>query len=313
MLASGLVLCTAAQTANAVEANPKPGKTIRLLAIGNSFAQNAAEYLPQLVASQGNTLDIQQASIGGCSLEKHWNLAQKFESDPENRDSKPYYLYFSKGKYKKSSLKQMLQTQSWDVVTIQQHSWTSIDLKTYRPYAQLLSDYVRTNCPTAKVWVHETWAYRPDNRLLLKQGMTPTQMYEKLHAAYATIAKEIAADGILPVGTAFHRASLDPRWSFETEANVAPEKFKYPDLPSESHALSTGWHWNTREKPPKLVFDGKHATTAGKYLAALVWYEKLFGKIQGNAFVPKGLSTEDAAFLQEIAHKVAESSPLSNP
>jgi hypothetical protein len=62
--------------------------------------------------------------------------------------------------------------------------------------------------------------------------------------------------------------------------------------------------------PPRMTLrllaignSGKHCTTAGKYLAALVWYETLFGDVHGNVFVPKDLSPEDAAVLRDVAHK----------
>ena len=48
------------------------GKVIKVLAIGNSFSEDAVEqYLYELAASQGDSLVIGNAYIGGCSLEMH--------------------------------------------------------------------------------------------------------------------------------------------------------------------------------------------------------------------------------------------------
>jgi len=278
-------------------------KTVRLLAIGNSFSQNATEYLPQIVASQGNTLVLGQAAIGGCPLEKHWSLAQKHEANPDDPAGKPYTGRRPDGHEGKMSLKELLYAQAWDVVTIQQQSWDSRDLGTYRPYAGQLSAYVRQHAPQAKLWMHETWAYRADHPLLKKNKMTPEQMYQSLHDAYATIAQEVHAEGIMPVGTAFQNARSDPRWKPDIQKDVDPKALKYPELPRQVHALCAGWRWETKSQPPTLSFDGKHCTTAGKYLAALVWYEMFFGDVRGDVFVPKGLPVDDAVFLREMAHR----------
>ncbi|WP_286847138.1 DUF4886 domain-containing protein [Proteiniphilum sp. UBA5463] len=49
-------------------------KQIKLLAIGNSFSDDAIEhYLPGLVEANGDTIIIGNMYIAGCSLEKHYN------------------------------------------------------------------------------------------------------------------------------------------------------------------------------------------------------------------------------------------------
>jgi len=306
-LTTALLLLAAAASpagnAPAAGTNATARKTVRLLAIGNSFSQNATEYLRQVVESQGNTLVLGQAAIGGCPLEKHWNLAQKHEANPDDPEGKPYTGRRADGHDGKMSLKELLQAQAWDVVTIQQQSWDSRDLGTYRPYAGQLSAYIRQHAPQSKLWVHETWAYRSDHPLLKKGRMTPEQMYQSLHDAYATIAGEVHAEGIMPVGTAFQNARDDPRWKPDIQKDVDPKALKYPELPRQVHALCAGWRWDTKGQPPTLGFDGKHCTPAGKYLAALVWYEVFFGDLHGEVFVPKDLPRADAALLREIAHK----------
>lgn len=307
LVAMVLLICVnvsqAADTQPAA-ANRQPGKTVRLLAIGNSFSQNATAYLPQLVESQGNTLIFGHASVGGCSLERHWGFVQKNEADPKDPAGRPYYMKGADGKqHSGASLKQLLQSQTWDIVTIQQHSWTSTDLRTYRPYAKQLTDYVRQHAPQAKIWVHETWAYRADDRLMKKTGTTQEKMYRGLHDAYTTIATEVAADKIIPVGTAFQNARQDPRWQLDVPKDFDPQTMKYPEVPRQVHSLCLGWRWDKKEQPPVLGYDGKHCTAAGKYLGALVWYETLYGAFGTAPFVPAELPPQDATFLQEIARK----------
>ena len=309
VLAGGMLLVLAGGSRlRTAEAGPagegrRQEKTLRLLAVGNSFSHNATEYLPGIVLSQKSRLVLVHAAIGGSSMEKHWSLAEIHEANPEDPEGMPYEWRLPDGTRKKVGLKECLKDQAWDIVTIQQHSWTSADVKTFRPYAQKLADYVRRHAPGAELWMQETWAYRPDHPMLKKAGMTPGQMYQQLRGAYATIAAEIKASRIIPTGTAFQNAREDPRWKLEVQADFDPRQAKYPEEPRESHALCLGWWWNKKADPPRLEYDGKHCTVAGKYLGAMVWYETLFGDARGDVFVPEGLPPQEASSLREIAHK----------
>ena len=47
-------------------------RVIKVLAIGNSFSEDAVEqYLYELAAAQGDSLVIGNAYIGGCSIDRH--------------------------------------------------------------------------------------------------------------------------------------------------------------------------------------------------------------------------------------------------
>ena len=60
-------------------------KTVRILAIGNSFSQDAVEqYLHELAEAEGISTIIGNMFIGGCSLERHVKNA---------RDNAPAYAY----------------------------------------------------------------------------------------------------------------------------------------------------------------------------------------------------------------------------
>ena len=47
-------------------------KTLRILAVGNSFSDDAMEYLPALLESMGiDDVELARLYVGGCSLEQH--------------------------------------------------------------------------------------------------------------------------------------------------------------------------------------------------------------------------------------------------
>lgn len=283
----------------AAEVGPAaPAKTVRLLTVGNSFSQNATRYLPNLATAGGHKLIHRPIVVGGASLQLHAEKAQAYEKDLAG-------LYANK-----RSLQQELAAEPWDFVTIQQASIKSHDLGTYRPYAAELRDYITKYAPSAKLLVHETWAYRCDDPRFAvkspKSGEPATQeaMYRGLASAYRTIAAELGAR-LIPVGDACYQADHDPQWGYQPDSKFDFRNAQPPALPDQTHSLHVGWRWAPqKDGPPKLSMDGHHANTAGEYLGACVFYEVLFGdSIVGNAFVPPGLDPDYVKFLQETAHQ----------
>ncbi|MHB1078619.1 MAG: DUF4886 domain-containing protein [Prosthecobacter sp.] len=273
-------------------------KTVKLLTIGNSFSANATHYLGDLAKAGGHTLIHQPLVIGGASFQVHAEKAQKHEADPNEKAG----LYTS-GR----GLKENLELQKWDYVTIQQASIKSHDFSTYQPYAGWLRDYVTKHAPQAKLLVHETWEYRKDDPRFSKPGDLKSQeeMYTGLRAAYDKIAAEFGAR-IIPTGDAFHIADTDPAWAYQTDTTFNPKAAKQPELPNQTHSLHVGWRWAKPKNGGKIALgmDGHHASMMGEYLGACVWYEVLFGESAvGNTFMPKGLDLTDARYLQETAHR----------
>lgn len=309
-----LVLASAVSGPSAADTAAKAtkAKTVRLLTVGNSFSANATRFLGDLAKGGGHVLIHHSASIGGSTMAQHWEKAQQHEKDPQD----PGGLYGSK-----RSLKQYLLAEPWDFVTIQQASIRSHDLATYRPYARQLHDYIKQHAPKAEVLVHQTWAYRRDDARFAAKSPKPGEpasqeaMHQGLTHAYRTTAAELGAR-IIPVGDAFHLADADPKWGYQTDTKFDLKKAQSPALPDQTHSLHKGWQW-AKQKDGKLALamDGHHASLAGQYLAACVFYEALFGEsVVGHPFVPKELDAAYARFLQETAHKaVAESRARKQP
>ncbi|QDU28162.1 hypothetical protein ETAA8_32620 [Anatilimnocola aggregata] len=287
------------------KAKPAPNKatakkTVRVMTIGNSFSQDATFYLDELAAADGNELILKTANIGGSPLELHWNKAQLHEKDPADKNG-----IYTSGR----GLKEILADGPHDFVTIQQRSMSSHDIATYRPYAQQLQEYVKKHAPSAELIVHETWAYRVDdprfNVAKPQEGEPKTQreMYDMLAKSYRTIAKELGVR-LIPVGDAFIAADTDPKWGYKVDAKFDAKQAKSPALPDQTHSLHVGRKWSTSKdsKTPSLSMDGHHASVAGRYLGACIWYEVLFNtSCVGNKFTA-GLDGDYARYLQETAH-----------
>lgn len=271
------------------------GKTLRVLMIGNSFSQNASRYLPQMAEEVNVNLVLGRAEMGGCSLKRHWDSVLINNIDT------------SRGKaYKGQSLRQLLSSQKWDIVTMQQYSRLSGDEATYQPFAQNLYELVKHYQPDARIFIHQTWAYRADavNWGKIdgkKRAKNNQEMWKKSRAAYHHIAKSLGNLPIIPSGDAFYQVATDKKWGFKKDTAFDYANAIYPALPSEENSINAGYSWVTDKK---LKFDPNHANEAGCYLAGLVWYSHLF---EGNPtllkFKPQSVSDEFAAFLKETALK----------
>lgn len=168
---------------------------MKVLAIGNSFSQDATRYLRQIAKADGYDMKVVNLYIGGCSLRRHYINALE--------DKKEYSMEFAgetTGFY--VSIKEALISDEWDVVTLQQASHYSINYDTYQPYIHFLAEYVRKYCPKAKIYIHETWAYEDGSyRLCEELGYSDRSgMLKDLMESYKLAAEDINADGMIPCG-----------------------------------------------------------------------------------------------------------------
>lgn len=265
---------------------------LRLFIIGNSFSQNASGFLPQLVQEGGHELLIGRAELGGCSLQRHWELAAAAEAnDPKGKA------------YNGKSLKMLLSEGQWDIITLQQNSMNSGDPETYRPYAQKLYAYIRALQPQAEIVLHQTWAYRSDSRNFglisgTQHARDARQMWERSRAAYRALAAELGLR-VIPVGDAFWQVSAHPDWGYKPDTQYNFTRPLHPVLPNQTHSLHMGYTW---KKDKTLGFDSNHANDAGRFLGALTWYSFLFGESPTAVkFVPEKVPQDFGAYLKKAA------------
>lgn len=268
-------------------------KKLRLFIIGNSFSGNAATYLPQLAREGGYELEIGRAELGGCSLERHWRLA-----DTTEEVSKAYH-----GR----SLKELLSAGTWDVVTMQQYSLLSGNPDTYFPYAQKLYDLIKSIQPNATIVLHETWAYRTDAKSFGRIGegksaSSAQEMYDHVRTGYRLAADKLKVR-VMPVGDAFWMMNGDPVWAYQKDtAYDLDHPPVEPALPEQKNSLHVGYKWVSG----KLTMDANHANAAGCYLGGLVWYRFLFHENPEKVkFKPVEVSEAMAAQLRKVAAAVS--------
>ncbi len=282
-------------------------KTIRLLTIGNSFSVNALTWLNDIAASAGEAaFDTGEASLGGCSLEKHWNLATYTDKHPEY---KTYDLRRRPdGTAIKANLQDALTDCNWDFITLQQVSHKSWRRDSFQPYLDNLLTLIHELAPTSRVMLHQTWAYRSDAPYFPQNGLNQELMFAGIRENYRYFSKTTGC-GILPSGEAIQaaRQDRDRRFTWPDPDFDYHDPGAAPALPRQDHSLAVGWHWSITGTPdgiPELRLDGRHLNESGCYLAGCVWFERLTGMdVTETNFVPEGIDRNTAVFLRRVAHE----------
>ena len=243
-------------------------KTVRILAIGNSFSQDAVEqYLHELAEAEGISTIIGNMFIGGCSLERHVKNA---------RDNAPAYAYRkigTDGKKRekgKMSLEAVLADEDWDYVSLQQASPFSGMYETYEASLPELIEYVKARLPKkTKLMLHQTWAYASTSKHSGFKNYNCNQltMYQAIADAVKKAAKANKIKIVIPSGTAIQNARTS----------------------------SIGDHLNR---------DGYHLDVKiGRYTAACTWFERIFKhNVVGNPYAPEGLDEARKTVAQKAAH-----------
>ena len=106
-------------------------KSIKILAIGNSFSVDAMEYVYQIAKQVGyEEIVLGNLYIGGCSLQTHaGNLRSKTRGYTYYYNNKGAWL--NKGS---ANITETLDSEEWDYISLQQVSGNSGMPETYEPY-----------------------------------------------------------------------------------------------------------------------------------------------------------------------------------
>ncbi len=242
-------------------------KTIKVLAIGNSFSEDAVEqYLYELAAAQGDSLVIGNAYIPGCSIDMHTDNL---------KTSATKYAYRKivggvKTEEKGVSLQRIILDEPWDIVTLQQASQLSGIAESFKNLAFLRrSVKLLTTNPDAQIWWHMTWAYAKNfkNERYAAYGYDQRKMYGEILNCVRNEVQKVGITTIIPSGIA-----------------IRLMRYRIGDVLNRD-----GYH---------LSYD------MGRYTVACTWCEKLTGRIvDGNSYWPEGITMDDAKLCQQEAHE----------
>jgi hypothetical protein len=241
---------------------------IRILAIGNSFSEDAIEqYLYELANANNQEMIIANMYIGGSSLEEHATNAQ-------NNTASYSYRKIIKGQKNSTenyTIENAVRDEKWDYISFQQVSQLSGQLDSYFPYLTNLIDYVKqfTTNPDVKFILHQTWAYAAHSTHSGFPAYNNDQikMYNAIVDATEKAAERANIDILIPSGTAIQNG----------RTSIIGDTFDR---------------------------DGYHLeTTYGRFTVACTWYEVLTGEeVVSNSYTLSSITATKADIAKNAAN-----------
>ena len=286
-------------------------RPVKILAIGNSYSNNATEYVSRIAASMG--LNITAASLyqPGCPLKRHVAYYEAYRD--LGKDA--YYSSANENKYEslyingvrqsgKASIQEAIAHTDWDYITIQQMPDYCDDITSYyteeNPYITKLYDYVldelkKNGNKKCEILIHQGWSFSHAMAIDHAYKYYPVD-YENTKDFFAKIESTVnEAAGILKTHVGLKKApEIVPSGK---AVQLAKDEFGFGD---------------TFGDPDSMYADFiSHLSHNGQYLAACVWIET-FAKKAGLAttdvrkatFIPMGtdVTADRAAALRSCAH-----------
>ena len=175
--------------------------TLSILTIGNSFSDDAMEYVYNIAKNLGiNSIYLGNLYIPSCTLATHWNNAK-------NNSAAYTYRKNTAGSWSSTgsfAMDRALQERSWDYISMQQASPSSGDEGTYNSDLTNLISHVKGKAPNAKLVWHMTWAYQSgSSKLTSSIYSSQTDMYNRIVSCVTNKIKTNSNFSIvIPNGTA---------------------------------------------------------------------------------------------------------------
>ena len=226
---------------------------LKILAIGNSFSDDAMEYVYQVAKDAGvENIKLGNMFIGGCSLATHL-------SNAKNEKGAYDYRTNTEGKWSTkggTSIQTAVSSENWDFITFQQVSGYSGVAESYDDLVELIS-IVKPLCPDATLAWHMTWAYKVGSGHgdFAKYNRDQMTMYNAIvNAVNTKILTNTDISIVIPSGTSIQNV----RTSF------------IGDMTRDGYHLSTG---------------------LGRYIASMTFVKALTGlSIDNSSTVPKDVN-----------------------
>lgn len=246
-------------------------RPLRVLAIGNSFSEDAVEQdLYMLSTMGGHEIIIGNLYYPACTLERHWNNLKKENGEYSYRKIN---LSGEVDTIPNCTMQKALVDEPWDIITFQQGSALSGVYSSYRFLPSLLKRVREIVGSRPKFYWHQTWAYAPrsTHQGFKKYSGDQMRMYASiLYCTRKVLADNPALTGLIPSGTAIQDART---------------------------ALG-----------PNLTRDGYHLDMiVGRYIASCTWYGVLFSApVTLHTFLPRGMSIKEGEICRKASEEAIE-------
>lgn len=183
-----------------------PNNNLKVLMIGNSFADDTVYYTQRVAASYGINIDIYDAYIAGCTVEQHYEHIQYGD----------YYSMHSMNgnvwNYQNNmTLTQIINSQTWDIITFQQASAEVGKHEKYDDLDDLVGEVRSLVGSGPKFYWYETWAYDNDytdaNSYFSYFHNDQEEMFDAIIDCYEDEVEPLNLfEDMIPAGTAVQNA-----------------------------------------------------------------------------------------------------------
>lgn len=207
----------------------------RILAIGNSFLEDATRYLPRLMEEQKESAVLFcRLHKNSTSLKDHWNNHQSKENSYE-------LYYICNGSWYRAedmNIDNALTLTDWDIVSLQQLSDYSGLPETYEPYLQDLINLTENGSKNPSIAWHQTWSYSSNATFsaFANYGYDRTKMEDAINDTYQRYSDYF--DITIPSGTLIKAL----RESTYNTADDMTLDGRHLDTGLPCYALSSLWH-----------------------------------------------------------------------
>ncbi|MEY8392388.1 hypothetical protein D3Z36_11475 [Lachnospiraceae bacterium] len=242
------------------QVSPDQGTPLRVLIVGNSFSRyktgnitySVEEPLEELAKLAGHNLEVTTLAHGSSRMTYYAGMHAA------------HITYYRE-------LMQLLGSQTWDYIILQEHSTSPIERfedATYPALARLIQ-IITDLQPTAKPLLYMTHSFSNGTQIKINgvsKQLTIPQMELYLAAAYKTLENRLGVD-VVPAGMHMNRAN-----------NL------YPNIKT-------------------LGNDSKHPAYAGYYLVACCFYRKIYGTapVPQKAFLTNcNLTDQELNYLASV-------------
>ena len=265
------------------EANAPENKTVKVLMVGNSYAQDTMTYAHEIAKADGINMVCGVLYYGACTVKQHVEFIKNNEA---------VYTYFKNGGTDRTQATffDVLYDEDWDYVTIQTGKGEQGLKETFYPYLPWLIALVENRLPSVEIGLFESWAVPKcyegtGNSRLSHYNDNSQQMYESIISTFKDLKQENGVNFVVPSAEAFYRMDQT-------------------DICDNSVFETSFFRDNTA-----------HANEKGRYMLGLTMYKAITGRtVEGNGFVPMGstygvdagATAEDIKVIQQVVEGLFE-------
>ena len=232
-------------------------KTVKVLMIGNSYAQDTMTYAHEIAKADGVNMVCGVLYYGGCTVKQHVEFIKNNEA---------VYTYFKNGGTDRlnANFYDVLYDEDWDYITIQTGKGEQGLKQTFYPYLPWLIALIENRLPHVEIGLFESWAVPKcyegtGNSRLSHYNDNSQTMYESIISTFSALKQENGVLFVIPSAEAFHRMD---------QTDVC-----------DNSAFETSFFRDSTA----------HANEKGRYMLGLTMYKAITGRtVQGNKFLPMG-------------------------